>query len=237
VSAKFLVLLALSSTLALPAATQASTDGGASAFSASPPPPSSDDARGVTLRVRPVALLGRVVRFGGTVPSGQERETVSIQRRDPRAGWVTLVQTRSDGTGSYSASWRARSAGRLVVRALATPARSARRTATAAEARGVPLTVFRPARATYYGPGFYGSRTACGVRLTAQTLGVAHRSLPCGTRVAILYRGRTVTVPVIDRGPYANNADWDLTSATAQRVGLSATATIGTLTAEGKRGF
>ncbi len=225
------MLLALSGALVVPAAGRAA-DGGASP-SSSPPPssPRSSDSSGVTLQVRPVALLGRVVRFGGTVASGRKGATVTVQRRDGRAGWVTLVQTRSAANGSFAARWRPPSAGRLVVRALASSGGAIR---AAAAAPGVPLTVFRPARATYYGPGFYGSRTACGVRLTARTLGVAHRTLPCGTRVSILYRGRTVTVPVIDRGPYANGADWDLTSATAQRVGLSSTATIGALAVGGR---
>jgi rare lipoprotein A (peptidoglycan hydrolase) len=50
-------------------------------------------------------------------------------------------------------------------------------------------------------------------------MGVAHRTLPCGTRVAIHYRGRSVTVPVVDRGPYTS-ATWDLTEATAQALGF-----------------
>ena len=56
--------------------------------------------------------------------------------------------------------------------------------------------------ATWYGPGFYGNRTACGQRLTRRLPGVAHRTLPCGTRVRIRFHGRVVTVPVVDRGPY-----------------------------------
>lgn len=231
-SAKLAVLLALSGALLLPAAGRAA-DGGASPWS-SPPPPShpSGDSSGVTLEVRPVTLLGRVVHFAGTVPRVQRGATVLVQRRDARAGWVTVVQTRSAADGSFAARWRPPSAGRLLLRALVASGR--RSIQAAAAAPGVSLTVFRPARATYYGPRFYGSRTACGVRLTARTLGVAHRTLPCGTRVSILYRGRTVTVPVIDRGPYANGADWDLTSATAQRVGLSSTATIGALAIGGR---
>ena len=46
--------------------------------------------------------------------------------------------------------------------------------------------------ATWYGPGFYGSRTACGERLGRRTVGVAHRSLPCGTKLTIRYKGRFV---------------------------------------------
>lgn len=66
---------------------------------------------------------------------------------------------------------------------------------------------------SWYGPGFYGGRTACGVALTTSTLGVASRTLPCGTRITFRNpaNGRTVTVPVIDRGPYVTGRIWDMT--------------------------
>ena len=89
------------------------------------------------------------------------------------------------------------------------------------------MTVYRPAIATTYGPGFWGSLTACGQVLHHATLGVANRTLPCGTKVSLLWHGRTIVVPVIDRGPYANGADWDLTSATARALGIPGTETIG----------
>ena len=92
--------------------------------------------------------------------------------------------------------------------------------------RGTTYRVYSRAVATWYGPGFYGNRTACGQRLTTETLGVAHRWLRCGTMVAVLYQGRTITVPVIDRGPYSH-ADWDLTREAAERLRFSGTDTIG----------
>lgn len=66
--------------------------------------------------------------------------------------------------------------------------------------------------ASWYGPGFYGNRTACGQAYTRQILGVAHRTLPCGTRITFRNpkNGRTLTVPVIDRGPYVAGRRWDL---------------------------
>jgi rare lipoprotein A (peptidoglycan hydrolase) len=79
------------------------------------------------------------------------------------------------------------------------------------------------AKATWYGPGLYGNRLACGGRLGRRTLGVAHKSLPCGTKVALKYHGRTVVVPVIDRGPYARGVSYDLTEATARRLGMTQT--------------
>lgn len=66
---------------------------------------------------------------------------------------------------------------------------------------------------SWYGPGFYGRRTACGYALTTSLRGVAHRSLPCGTLVEFRNpaNGRTITVPVVDRGPYVDGRQWDLT--------------------------
>jgi peptidoglycan lytic transglycosylase len=74
--------------------------------------------------------------------------------------------------------------------------------------------------ATWYGPGFWGKQTACGVTLTPTTLGVAHRKLPCGTQVTFSYAGRSVTATVIDRGPFARGFAWDLTKKTAKRIGF-----------------
>lgn len=64
---------------------------------------------------------------------------------------------------------------------------------------------------SWYGPGFYGKRTACGLALTKTLLGVAHRNLPCGTLVEFSWEGRTAIVPVVDRGPYVTGRTWDLT--------------------------
>jgi rare lipoprotein A (peptidoglycan hydrolase) len=58
---------------------------------------------------------------------------------------------------------------------------------------------------TWYGPGFYGNRTACGVRYTRDIVGVAHRTLPCGTLVEFKWHGITAVAPVIDRGPFASS--------------------------------
>src|SRR5439155_13083352 len=77
--------------------------------------------------------------------------------------------------------------------------------------------------ATWYGPGFYGKRTACGERLHRDTIGVAHRHLPCGTRVTLKYGGRYVRARVIDRGPYTRGIRWDLTGATAKKLHLTTT--------------
>jgi rare lipoprotein A (peptidoglycan hydrolase) len=74
------------------------------------------------------------------------------------------------------------------------------------------------AGATWYGPGLYGRHTACGQILGPETIGVAHRSLPCGTMVKFTYRGHTLVTQVIDRGPYSRGNAWDLTQAAARAL-------------------
>jgi hypothetical protein len=66
-------------------------------------------------------------------------------------------------------------------------------------------------KVTWYGPGFYGNRTACGQRYTRYIIGVAHKTLPCGTLVQFTWAGITAVAPVIDRGPYGGRGlvfDW-----------------------------
>ena len=55
--------------------------------------------------------------------------------------------------------------------------------------------------------------------MRAGQIGVAHKTLPCGSMVQLSYRGRKVTVPVIDRGPYSGSREFDLTEATKNRLG------------------
>jgi rare lipoprotein A (peptidoglycan hydrolase) len=88
--------------------------------------------------------------------------------------------------------------------------------------------VHRTGIATWFGPGFYGQKTACGQTLTPEVVGVANRTLPCGTLVKISYKGHTLTVPVLDRGPYAHGADWDLTAGAATALDITETVRIAT---------
>jgi rare lipoprotein A (peptidoglycan hydrolase) len=73
--------------------------------------------------------------------------------------------------------------------------------------------------ASWYGPTFYGNTTACGQTLRKTTFGVAHKKLPCGTRVVFAYRGSWVRATVIDRGPYIKGRAWDLTRPLARALG------------------
>ena len=80
--------------------------------------------------------------------------------------------------------------------------------------------------ASWYGPGFYGNRTACGQVFTPEILGVAHLTLPCGTLVTLVYGGRSITVPVIDRGPYVAGRALDLSNATKLALGCGDLCTL-----------
>lgn len=78
--------------------------------------------------------------------------------------------------------------------------------------------------ASWYGPGFYGNRTANGEIYRQGTLTAAHRSLPFGTRVRVtnLWNGRSAVVRINDRGPYAGHRVLDLGHGAAHQLGVVA---------------
>jgi rare lipoprotein A len=81
---------------------------------------------------------------------------------------------------------------------------------------------------SWYGPGFYGRRTACGYTLTRSLRGVANMTLPCGTLVTFrnAANGRQVTAPVIDRGPYVTGRTWDMSAGLCAALGHCYTGSI-----------
>jgi rare lipoprotein A (peptidoglycan hydrolase) len=182
---------------------------------------------GITLVTHASATLRKQLTFTGNAGASRAGQTVQIQRLGHQTSWTwaPTVQATVARDGSFSAVWHTNHIGRFSMRALL-----AGRSVSSYAASAMPtvtVTVYRQSIATVYGPGFYGQRTACGQTLRPSTIGVANRTLKCGTPVAIYYHGRTMIVPVIDRGPYANNADWDLTEAAAKAIGTNGTATIG----------
>jgi rare lipoprotein A len=180
---------------------------------------------GVTLQTRASAILRRNLTFTGNVSSAAGT-TIEIQRSGHETGWTwaTTVSTTVAANGSFTATWTANHIGRFAMRAVVVSADSG---SVASATPSVTTTVYRPSKASWYGPGMYGSRTACGTKLTKNTIGVANKTLPCGTRVAIYYHGQTLTVPVIDHGPFVPGRDWDLTAATARVLGVDGVAVIG----------
>lgn len=173
----------------------------------------------LTLQLSPDHVLsGRTVTAYGRLTPGPGRYVAVQQRRDGE--WRT-IGTAYERDGRYALRFEANRIGARSIRAVF---KGDARNIGAKTTHG--LRVYNPAQATWYGPGLYGNRTACGQTLRSDTVGVAHRWLPCGAEVAVLYRGRTIMLEVIDRGPYSH-ADWDLTQRAAERLGFSGSDTIG----------
>lgn len=182
----------------------------------------SATADGISISLRASALLRGRARVDGSAPALASRG-VRVERLDPRGGWIVVATAAVAADGSFRALWRPNRTGAIKLRAVGEDAKAGPG-ATSADgelvAPQLDVTVYRPGLASWYGgPGMEGTGTACGVTLTAATLGVAHRTLPCGTSVALYRRGRTLVVPVIDRGPFVRGRSWDLTFATFRALG------------------
>lgn len=166
-------------------------------------------------------VVGQTVTVNGTVSRSVEADQIIVQEwRD--AHWWTVRRAEINGR-SFTATFRPKETGSGVVRGLI----------PGSHGKGqwiAVMTVFRETEATWYGPGFYGNSTACGQTYTETIIGVAHRSLPCGTNVTFLFNGVVLTVPVIDRGPYSS-ADWDLSAEAARRLGFTGRQSLGVLIA------
>jgi rare lipoprotein A len=183
---------------------------------------------GGTLLVRTAVILGRTLHIKGTMVHGEAGREVVVQRQEKGGEWVPTATTTTTEGGAFDAAWTTDHIGRFPLRAF--PAPTAGASAAAAPATGeTPVTVYRQSVATFFGPGFFGKRTACGQTLRKATLGVAHRKLRCGTLVDLYHKGRSVTVPVIDRGPFRKGTTWDLTAATADLLRFTGTGRIGAL--------
>jgi hypothetical protein len=201
-----------------PSALAQEPSGGAEAPAAAPAP--------FRLSGGGAALLGKKVRFRGTADEKLAGRPAVVQGFDPTTGaWTRQAKTTVKPDGTFLARWKARKIGQFRTRALI--GGTARAAAASPE---LTLTVFRGALATWYGPGFYGNKTACGLELTETLVGVAHRTLPCGTIVAVHYGSKTILAPVVDRGPFGGKAKWDLTKGAADLLGFTETDRIGTMT-------
>jgi rare lipoprotein A len=126
--------------------------------------------------------------------------------------WVTIDRDRTDTQGRYVLRKRLRQA--ASARARVTTSHGNKRVVGR-------LNVYRRALASWYGPGLFGNKLGCGGRLQYGSIGVAHKTLPCGTKLTMRHRGRVLRVRVIDRGPYVGAREYDLTAATARKLGFS----------------
>ncbi len=138
-------------------------------------------------------------------------------------------------TTNYSTAASPIAAGRLSEDALllepggaSTPTSRPKSHQPAAKPIRVVTSRWRTAEYSWYGPGFYGSGTACGQTYSRTILGVANKTLPCGTRVTLRNpnNGRSITVRVIDRGPYVSGRPFDLSRGTCEYLRNCYTSTI-----------
>jgi rare lipoprotein A len=148
----------------------------------------------------------------GESRQGLPRQLVALQELG-RHGWRTFARASTGARGRFRLRFVPRRLGSDWVRLRFTgsgPDLPSHR-------RLGRLNVFRLAEASWYGGG--GSM-ACGGALTSSTMGVANKTLPCGTEITLRYGGRMVRVPVVDRGPYVAGREFDLTEATKEALGF-----------------
>jgi hypothetical protein len=200
------------------ASTSASTSsGGSSVSSADPGSTAASSARAVAvasefrLRSHSMKLLqGQTITVSGRLLPEVGRRKVRLFGRSG-GGWHWLTSTRTGRHGGFRLRYRAGQLGSQQVRAFFHGDRLNTHTS-----RWVgQLTVFRQSLASWYADG---GATACGFHAT---MGVANRSLPCGTKVTFRYGGHQVTAVVDDRGPYVGGREWDLNQNTAGALGFA----------------
>jgi rare lipoprotein A len=174
--------------------------------------------RGYQLNV----LADHRVSVTGTLLEGRHAglagQLVTLQALG-RRGWHTLTRARSGARGRFRLSYAPRRLGSEWLRLRFAGSDSA----LGSHRRLGQLNVFRLAEASWYGGG---GNLACGGSLTSSTMGVANKTLPCGTLVTLRYGGRMVRVPVVDRGPYVAGREFDLTEATKNALGFGGVAQV-----------
>jgi hypothetical protein len=158
-----------------------------------------------------------LVLSGRVRPGGRHRVKVVV-----RGASGEVLTEATDRRGRFRARWAPPRTGTHRLRAYGIHDRHL----TGSESVARRVTAYRRAAASYYGPGLYGGALACGGTLRPETLGVANKTLPCGTRLRLRYHGRSITVAVVDRGPYVAGRDFDLTAATKARLGFPSTGVV-----------
>ncbi|HVF06037.1 MAG TPA: septal ring lytic transglycosylase RlpA family protein [Frankiaceae bacterium] len=145
-------------------------------------------------------------------------------RPDSTAGLAAHAFTRPLGVRPVAARPAATTRTTRATRLAARRPAPARAVTTRPRTRWVIRTVAGPVlhgRATWYGPGFAGRRTASGeIFRPARDMTAAHRTLPFGTRLKVCHARRCVVVRINDRGPFGN-AILDLSWLAAHRLGIA----------------
>jgi hypothetical protein len=216
--------LASTTAAVAPAASQTEQQGAQQAPRARAAGPAPATPIGVAVSARRLNVAaGRSAWVRGAVRRAAGVHTVRLQRRSGER-WVTIDRDRTDVRGRYRLAYRPRQAGSHVVRVRVSGDPRLR----PAVRRVGRLNAFRRTSASWYGPGFYGRRTACGTTFSAGVMGVAHKTLPCGTRLTLRRGTRIARVRVIDRGPFHAGREFDLSPAVKRRLGFGSTGTVDT---------
>jgi rare lipoprotein A (peptidoglycan hydrolase) len=166
-------------------------------------------------------LSGRRALVSGHLKPGVAGRRVVLQKQTGN-GWKTVDRAHTRTNGAFTFRFRANRPGSASLRLHVADHQQGR----ALRARMGRLNVYRRANVSWYGPGFYGRPLGCGGTMQRATMGVAHKTLPCGTRVTLRHNGRIVRTSVVDRGPYVGGREYDLTAATKERLGFSGVGTI-----------
>jgi hypothetical protein len=169
---------------------------------------------------RSIAVLtGGRARVAGVLLPRRSGRVVQVEvARHGR--WGVLARSRTSRSGHFAATVRARGLGTSALRVRF----AGDRLNTGSAAGAGRLQVFRATQASWY--QLTGNQLGCGGRMGANQLGVANKTLPCGTRVTLRYGGRSVSVRVIDRGPYVAGRTWDLSGETRRRLHFPGTGTV-----------
>jgi hypothetical protein len=157
-------------------------------------------------------LTGQRDVFTGSLNPRLRGRQVLLQVRQHQRWW-TVAHSRTGARSRYELSYQPTAGGTVAVRVLFPGGATSKPT----RRRLGLLKIYHLALASWYGGGGY---LACGGILTSSTLGVANKTLPCGTMVTLRYGGRSVRVPVVDRGPFVPGREFDLTEATKNALGF-----------------
>ena len=185
----------------------------------SAPLPEGEARTAISVRSTRLNVLdGGSATVTGTLRPGLSGRVVTLQALSNH-GWRSVARARTRAGGRFELHLSTHRTGSERVRV-----RFAGDASDLASHRRLGwLNTYRLAGASWYGGG--GSM-ACGGTLTSATLGVANKTLPCGTLVTLRYAGRSVRVPVVDRGPYVAGREFDLTEATKQALGFGDTGDV-----------
>ena len=177
-------------------------------------------------RRRLYALQGRSVTVSGKVkrpvPPGRTRARFQIRTSKK---WKTVRSARvGRKSGRFRLPVKVSAAAKYRYRVVLSSSNQSRAQISAmSPVLTGHITVYKPIVATWFGPGFYGNRMACGPVLTKHNIAVAHPSLPCGSRVELFANGRVLKTTVQD----VCACNIDLTAGAAKALRMNSTTSIG----------